>query len=56
MVMTVKGELYSFGEGTMGQLGTGSKDDCATPKKVKINFELALEEYFRSDITDKTKI
>ena len=39
MVMNSKGDLYSFGEGTMGQLGTGGKDDCAVPKKVKINFE-----------------
>ena len=56
MVMTSKGELYAFGEGTMGQLGTGGKEDCSIPKKVRLNFELALEEYFRSDITDETRI
>lgn len=42
MVLTQAGELYAFGEGIMGQLGTGTKEDCPTPKKVKMNFELAL--------------
>lgn len=39
MVITESGELYAFGEGRMGQLGTGGKQDCSTPKKVKIVFE-----------------
>lgn len=42
MVMTKKGDLYAFGEGTAGQLGTGGKEDSSIPKKVRINFELAL--------------
>jgi alpha-tubulin suppressor-like RCC1 family protein len=56
MVITQAGELFAFGEGNMGQLGTGGKEDCATPKKVKLNFELALEDYFRSDITKETRV
>lgn len=38
MIITQSGELYSFGEGSMGQLGTGTKEDSPTPKLVKINF------------------
>ena len=51
MVMVKEGDLYAFGEGNMGQLGNGGKEDSSTPKKVKLNFSLALEEYFRSDCT-----
>lgn len=42
MIITQNGELYAFGEGNMGQLGTGGKEDSSTPKKVKLNYELAL--------------
>lgn len=38
MVMTKNGDIYAFGEGNMGQLGTGGKEESATPKKVKLNF------------------
>lgn len=56
MVMVAEGDLYAFGEGNMGQLGNGGKEDSSTPKKVKLNFSLALEEFFRSDITEPTRI
>lgn len=49
MVMTNDNEIYAFGEGIYGQLGTGGKDDTGTPRKVILNFSLALEDYFRTD-------
>lgn len=56
MVMTSEDQIYSFGQGSYGQLGTGGKDDTSTPKKITINYSLQLEEYFRADITEKTKV
>jgi hypothetical protein len=34
--------LFAFGEGNFGQLGTGGKEDAATPKKVAINFQVDI--------------
>lgn len=50
MVLTRDEELYSFGEGTYGQLGTGGKEDHATPRKVVLNYSVSLEDYFTSDL------
>eukprot|EP01089_Gocevia_fonbrunei_P019334 TRINITY_DN6819_c0_g1_i1.p1 TRINITY_DN6819_c0_g1~~TRINITY_DN6819_c0_g1_i1.p1 ORF type:complete len:361 (-),score=43.33 TRINITY_DN6819_c0_g1_i1:22-1104(-) len=35
-VLTASGDLLSFGRGNYGQLGTGSKSDCAEPVKVGV--------------------
>ena len=56
MVMTADDELFSFGEGNFGQLGTGGKDDSATPKKVLLHFSLTLEEHFNADLNKKIRV
>lgn len=48
MIMTSDDEIYAFGEGTLGQLGTGGKEDCPHPKKVIINLSMGMDEYFDS--------
>jgi alpha-tubulin suppressor-like RCC1 family protein len=40
MILTRDEELFAFGEGNFGQLGTGGQDDTTTPKKVVLNFQL----------------
>jgi alpha-tubulin suppressor-like RCC1 family protein len=50
MIMTKDEELYAFGEGNFGQLGTGGKEDSATPKRVQINFSVTVEDYFREGL------
>ena len=56
MILTKDEELYAFGEGNFGQLGTGSKEDSATPKKVVLNFQVGLEDYFGSGLKSQTKV
>lgn len=56
MVITGDDELYAFGEGNYGQLGTGSKVDTSTPKKVILNFAVGIEDYFSSGLNEKTRI
>lgn len=56
MVLTEDEELYAFGEGIFGQLGTSSKEDSSTPKKVVLNFQVGLEDYFGSGLKKQTKV
>lgn len=56
MVLTREQELFAFGEGNFGQLGTGAKEDAATPKKVALNFAVQLEDYFSSGLKEQTTI
>jgi len=59
MALSDDGELYAWGEGMYGQLGTGGKDNLHTPKRVNINFNnnLIFDEYFvRDSGTEKTRV
>jgi RCC1 and BTB domain-containing protein len=51
MALTLEDELYAWGEGNCGQLGTGGKDDVHTPKRININFNnsLLLNDYSSRD-------
>lgn len=46
MILTKDEELFSFGEGDFGQLGTGGKEDSAIPKRVLLKFELRPKQYY----------
>lgn len=48
MVLTRDEELFAFGEGNYGQLGTGAKEDTASPRKVALNYSVGQEQYFGS--------
>jgi len=37
-------------------LGTGGKEDAATPKKVVLNFSIAIEDYFTSGLKEQTRV
>ena len=56
MVLTRDEELYAFGQGNFGQLGTGGKDDTTTPKKVLLNFAIQIQDYFSSGLKEQTKV
>lgn len=51
MGLTEDAELYAWGEGICGQLGTGGKEDLHTPKRINIKFDnnLLLDDYFSRD-------
>lgn len=37
-------------------MGTGGKEDHATPKKVVLNYSVNLEDYFASDLKEQTRV
>lgn len=51
MALTEENELFAWGEGMCGQLGTGGKDDLHTPKKINIKFnnDLLMDDFFSRD-------